>query len=516
MTGVSTLGSFQAQTLRINNLQLQLDRLSNQLSTGKIARNFAELENDVIRSQRARADLSELEIYQRNLDLGTLRINLQTNALQSIEDQAELALNAINIEVAQGQIDLERIKDTSDTALNIVRDLLNDRDADNFLFAGTDVLTQPLNDTGTLETAVGSLLNDWQNEIITTQELLDAVRERDSGVNPLAITDAQVGYSTTLNEAKSLSVRADTNIEIETDARADEDQFRDILVALEVLRQLPQEAEGTGIDFDEVPDGIQNSSVTITSTNDLGADIFAGSSPLNDPLVDPTQEIQFIYDDPVAGPQAFVINLSDLNNDGLINGAPGVDTPDAQGIANLINDAAGTAGLPSAQGFDVVAIVNADGRLEIESDFDLTIDSSSTGPTDPAPATTLQFLGLDQDGGNDDVASFLTTTGDASTSLDEQDEIFFLIEELAKDIETSLDGVARSRLNLQDALSTVDRINQDLQGERVTLQSLISQVEDVDLNETAVSLQQVQFQLQASYQITDSISQLSLTNFLSF
>ena len=511
MTGISTLGSFQAQSTRITNLQVQLDRLSNQFSTQKLATDFAGLGNDVIRSQRARADLRELEIFQRNVDLGTLRIDLQSNALENIETQSEIALDAINIEVRRGQIDLSRIKDTADTALGIVRDLLNERDAENFLFAGTDVLTQPLNDTGTLETAIGNLLNDWENEVLSTDELLAALRERDSSVNPLAVTDTQVGYSTTLSEAKGLSIRADSNIEVDTTVKADEDQFRNILVALEVLRQLPQEANGNGIDFDRVPDAIQDTNVVVTSTQTLPADIFTAA-----PLAGAggqgagPYEIQFVIDDPVNGPQGLTIDLDLLDNDAV--GPPTPDTPDVNGIIALINEAV-TAN-PNLTSTEFEATLDGSGRLEITSSFDFTIDATATGPTNPAPAGILAFLGLDQDGGAADIASFVTTTGDAETTGDEQREFFNLVEALASDIQTNLEGVSRSRLNLLDSLAIVDRVNDDIAGERVALLNLIGQVEDIDINEVGVQLQQIQFQLQASYQITSSISQLSLTNFL--
>ena len=132
MVGVSTLGQFQAQAGRINNLQVQLDRLSNQLSTGKIAQEFSGLGDDVIRSKRARANLTELNIFQRNVDLGSTRLDLQTNALNNVKQQTEIALDAINLEVKKGQIDLSRIKGTANTTQGIVKDLLNEKDADIF------------------------------------------------------------------------------------------------------------------------------------------------------------------------------------------------------------------------------------------------------------------------------------------------------------------------------------------------------------------------------------------------
>lgn len=510
MVGTSTLGQFQAQAGRINNLQIQLDRLSNQLSTGKIAQKFSGLGNDVVRSQRARANLRELDIFQRNIQLGSTRLDFQNNALNNIKRQTEIALDAINLEVKQGQIDLSRVRDTAATAQGIVKDLLNERDAENFLFAGSDALTRPVNDTGTLETAVKGLVNDWQNEVLTTDELLEALRERDSGVNPDAVTDTQLGYAPSLNQAKGTSIRADTNIEVDTTVKANEKHFRDILVALEALKQLPQEADGAEIDFNKVPDSIQNDEVVVTGTSDLSPaalvpDIFGASgSPLNLQGSGP-QELQITIDDPVNGPQVLNIDLDTLD------GTAG-RTPDGNGVAQLINDAITANPNLTSSNFD--AQLNPNGRLEITSDFDFTIDGDATGPTNPAPAGTLAFLGLEQDSGNPEVSSFQTASGDTTTSIDEQNEFFTLLEELAKDLQKGLEGVSRSRLKIQDAKATVNRIGEDIEGEKVALQNLVAQVEDIDVNKTAVELQQIQFQLQASFQVTSSISRLSLTNFL--
>lgn len=510
MVGTSTLGQFQAQAGRISNLQVQLDRLSNQLSTGKITQEFKGLGNDVIRSQRARANLRELDIFQRNVDLGSTRLDLQTNALNNIKDQAGIALDAINLEVKQGQIDLSRVKGTASSAQGIIQDLLNEKDAENFLFAGSDALTRPVNNSGTLKTAVQGLLTDWQNEVITTDELLSALRERDSGVNPDAVTDAQLGYSSTLNEAKGTSIRADSNIEVDTTVKADEKQFRDILVALEVLRQLPQAAEDAGVDFDNVPDAIQNDEVVVTGNSDLSPaalvpDIYGAPGSTLNPQGSGPQEIQITINDPVNGPQVLNIDLDTLD------GSPG-RSPDGNGVAQLIDDAITANPNLNASNFD--ARLNANGRLEITSDFDFTIDGDVTGPTNPAPAGTLAFLGLEQDDGNPNVTSFQTASGDTTTSIDEQDQFFTLLEEMAKDLQKSLEGVDRSRLKLQDAKSIVNRVGEDIAGERVALQNLVARVEDIDVNQTAVELQQIQFQLQASFQVTSSISQLSLTNFL--
>jgi flagellin-like hook-associated protein FlgL len=50
--------------------------------------------------------------------------------------------------------------------------------------------------------------------------------------------------------------------------------------------------------------------------------------------------------------------------------------------------------------------------------------------------------------------------------------------------------------------------------DRATLANLIGQKEDADTTEVVAQIQSLQTQLQASYQVTSIISQLSLVNFI--
>ena len=102
-----------------------------------------------------------------------------------------------------------------------------------------EALTPPLHDTGTLDAAVSTLLTSWKNGTITTDQLLADIRDRTATAgNPDALTDSVIGYSAPLSagNAGRVFVRVDDDSELEYTVHANEDPFRDILVALSFLK----------------------------------------------------------------------------------------------------------------------------------------------------------------------------------------------------------------------------------------------------------------------------------------
>lgn len=377
MTGVSTLGQSISQVNRLKTLQTQLDTLSLQLSTGRKASLFKGLEEDVIRSQRTRADLNQISSFQRNIDLGTLRLDLMINSVSEIERQVGLAQDSLNIEVTQGQIDLSQVKDAASNAFDQIVDLLNEKEGNTFLFAGADTGTQPITAAGALETAINTLLEDWQEGDITTEELISNIQNR---TGDDALNDTLVGYSSTLANAKNVTIRADENAEIDYTVKADEDGFRNVLVALAVLKQLPADANGQ---------------IDLADTYDDDGNIVTNSAIPPEGTTEPEDEIA----------------LTELENEREDN------------FFELYN---------------AMASLLADGKSD------------------------------------------------------------------------TFDG----RLSLEGAKERIDSINNTLKLEKNALENLITEIENVDLNETAVQLNSVQLQLEASYNVTSSVRRLSLVNFI--
>lgn len=274
MSGISTLGAALNRINLINVQNEQLNTLANQMSTGKKTQAFTGLQTDVLTSKRARADFLTMDTYINNIDNAERRISLTLKAIEEFQAQAENFANSLstfnqqsvhqegdviyyddpltpeveNIPVGMTSADpdvaLSGIQDLAENIFDFLGDLLNTQDTDRFLLSGAATTEQPYNNTGTLDTAISSLIGRWKDETLpaaanlTNDELLSAITNRNSSVDPNAITDSIVGYSPTLssNNAGDVFVRVDERSEIEYTALANEQPFRDLLVATAFIK----------------------------------------------------------------------------------------------------------------------------------------------------------------------------------------------------------------------------------------------------------------------------------------
>lgn len=270
MAGISTLGQALTQMRLLNDQNLLLNNLTTQLATGKKTQAFSGLESDVLSSKRARATFTSLETYTNNITNSERRIKLTLDAIEEFQVQAENFANAlvgftqesvhqegaiieyddpttpdvneairVGLNSGEPDVDLETLQDLASNIYDVLVDLINDKDGNRFLLGGADSLTQPLTDTGTLDAAISSLLGNWKDETLppatnlTSDELISALTSRTFGEDPNAITDTTIGYSAALSagNAGEIFVRVDEKTEIEYTALANDQAFRDILVA---------------------------------------------------------------------------------------------------------------------------------------------------------------------------------------------------------------------------------------------------------------------------------------------
>ena len=197
MTFVSTLGQSLDQIERLKQTQLTLATLQQQISTGKKTNLFKGLGTDVIASERARANASQLETYSNNITTADRRIKMMLQSMEQIKTQAESVVNAIQIQTQKGEFEMEAVSDLANKAATFVRDLMNTQDGDRFLFAGAESRTQPITDNGTMDTYMQTQLNEWVLGNIDTDELIDSYRD------PSALNDTLVGYSATLSSGSA-------------------------------------------------------------------------------------------------------------------------------------------------------------------------------------------------------------------------------------------------------------------------------------------------------------------------
>lgn len=257
MTGISTLGASLDQIARLKVQQNSLDKLSNQISTGKKTQQFSELGTDILRTQRARSDINALEQYTTNIQNGHRRIQLMNNSLEQIREQTSLITNAITVGVQEGDApDLEVLQRLAGDVYDFVLDLINSKDGDRFLFAGSDSGVQPIDDEGLFDSFLGvyvpddtdianpplqasGFIGDWGSGTITTQEFIAAYRSVDENV---------LGYSETLVSGTTgeVSIRVDDNSEFDYTVLGNMDGLKEIVTALGVLINLPPPENAPG------------------------------------------------------------------------------------------------------------------------------------------------------------------------------------------------------------------------------------------------------------------------------
>ncbi len=268
MTGVSTLGQALDQIERIKEQQSLFSTLSTQLTTGKKAQTYTGLQTEVLLSKRARAEFSAFDSYVNNITNTDRRIKLMLNAIEEFKAQAEnfadvlvnfsqqsehqegeiiyyddpltaeIENTPVGMTSAEEGVDFATVREFAGNVLAFFKDLVNAKDGDRFILGGADTLTQPLADTGTLDSALSVLVTSWKNGGITTDNLIADLRDRTATVgNPDALTDTIVGYSAALSAGTvgKVFVRIDDVSEVDFTALGNDKSFRDIIVAASAI-----------------------------------------------------------------------------------------------------------------------------------------------------------------------------------------------------------------------------------------------------------------------------------------
>ena len=272
MTSISTFGQSLSQIQLFTELQSKFGTLNTQLATGKITQKYSGLDTAVLTSQRARTDFKTLDAYVKNAVNAERRIQQTvtgveefkkqvqnfSNALigfsqQNVHQQGEIVYYDDPLTVGDDRIEMGHTSAAPDTELSTLQDmasgifdfvyeLMNIKDGDRYLLGGAETNTPPVTNNGTLDAAISTLISNWKDEgsgnNIATGSLINALTGRNASVDADAITDTIVGYNATLSagNAGNIYARIDDNNDVNYTALANEQGFRDILVALSFFK----------------------------------------------------------------------------------------------------------------------------------------------------------------------------------------------------------------------------------------------------------------------------------------
>ena len=268
MSGISSLGQALDQIERIKDQQSQFATLSTQLTTGKKSQTFAGLGADLLVSKRSSSEVNALDTYIRNITNNNRRIKLMLSAVEEFKAQAEnfadvltnfaqqtehqegeiiyyddpltpeIENTAVGMTSAEPSVALETVREFAANVMGFFKELLNAKDGDRFLLAGADAMTQPIQDSGTLDAAINTLIKSWKDGTTSTTDLIADVNDRTAtSGNPNALTDTIIGYSSSLSAgtAGKVFARIDDTSEIDFTSLANDKAFRDIIVAAAAL-----------------------------------------------------------------------------------------------------------------------------------------------------------------------------------------------------------------------------------------------------------------------------------------
>lgn len=246
--GISTIGQ-QNSTLRLlGDLRENMDTLQKQVVSGRRADTFDGLEDGGLRTLRARNSITMVDTYIQNITIASTRISVMDTTLEDTAEMARDLLDGFKLEPLVGSsVDTAAINIGGETGLVALEAYMNENVDGRYIFSGANVDTKPFQLPNTLKNTIQSELSDWMDGTQTEQEMFDNLDN---------LTDAQIGLSTTLASAGSVTVRADDNVDVDYTVKGNHSGFRKVMIGFAIAESLTSPDPATDIpdmdDFTEV------------------------------------------------------------------------------------------------------------------------------------------------------------------------------------------------------------------------------------------------------------------------
>lgn len=103
---------------------------------------------------------------------------------------------------------------------------------------------------------------------------------------------------------------------------------------------------------------------------------------------------------------------------------------------------------------------------------------------------------------------------DPSIDVGTLPEFHDILDHILSVTSSGINDMQNDQMGLGSKINLLDAIHDRLQNDHTNFQNMVSKVEDVDTTEAIIKLQALQQQLTASYQVTRTVSELSLVNFI--
>lgn len=248
---ISLFAQVNSQVNRLNDLRSMFDNLQRQATTQKKYETFSGFGPDSFSLQRLHTEQTLTQSYLDNIDKVSNRMNLQDKAMTQMSGIANQLINAITLQVQGGVTDMTSINLLARQGLDFMQNLLNlDLDG-HYLFAGSDVTSQPFIDNATLNSNFANQVASWLGGAQTTAQMITTTD---------AFTATNLGLSPALATAGTMTARIDDNLDIDYTTKADQTGFQQVLRALGMMANLkypdPMVDIATPAEFQQVIDHV--------------------------------------------------------------------------------------------------------------------------------------------------------------------------------------------------------------------------------------------------------------------
>ncbi len=531
MTTISPFaaGSYVANrnTAQLLTLKNQLNDLSNQLSSGKVSQTYGGLGTGRSTALAAQATLSALNGYGAGITAAQTRTSLAVTSLTQVAKLGTDARTALNNGLQSVAANTTAGRSIALANLQTALDTLNQSAAGSYLFGGRDATTQPVLDAdtilnGTTDSQGNKLagLTALINERVTA-ELGASGNGRLTQTSPSA-TSVQVtdetnaatrgkfgftltGTPTTTGTALSASITgtgpASLNVSLAT-----------------------QPAAGDSVSFAlKMPDG---TATTVTLTAATSADASSTTSfAIGASVTDTMKNLSATLTNALKGAATGTLAVNataTVTQDFFTGSARG--GPSGAGIMpqRITYDAA-----KNPTGYVAATPANTALWYQGENTYDTT-----TSPPEPTSALDTQSVQVSATGqvgtgarANDKsvqnvlaglatMAFALPTASDANTSatyqtvVDKAGALLFSADQTNPSVQDTVTQLSIAATRLSNAKTTNTAT-------QTTVQNTLDGIEQAPTEEVVAKLLDVQNRLQASYQVTASLSKLSLVNYIS-
>lgn len=217
----------------------------------------------------------------------------------------------------------------------------------------------------------------------------------------------------------------------------------------------------------------------------------------------------------------FIPDSSDLTNPPLVSSGIIGDWGDGTITTDQFM-AAYNATSDTVLGFSNALTSNTAGKTTVrvsdESEFDYTVLANKTAMKDIVKLMgvlkSLPPVEYAPGALNDPAATTIAGDTPPHPPAAKQEAFFTVLTDISTRLNKALDDMDQVEFKLAQVQAQIDTVNQSHTSQINAYKDIIGETEDVDITEASAKILQIQTQLQASFQVTALMSQLTLANFL--